>query len=51
MSALYILRKVKDNISGMRQEKCDIPFVPCQAYLDIYFYKHSQQRLCKEIIF
>ena len=28
-----------------------ISFVPCQAYLDIYFYKHSQQRLCKEVIF
>jgi hypothetical protein len=28
-----------------------ISFVPCQAYLDIYFYKHSQQKLCKEIIF
>lgn len=27
-----------------------ISFVSCQAYLDFYFNKHSEQRLCKEII-
>ena len=51
VSLVHTQKGKREHLGNETAEMWLISFVLCQAYLDIHFYKHSQQRLCKEIIF